>query len=789
MRKYLLALTFLFYGLTLIGQQPEYTNHTVKSGETVYGICKQYNISIAELEKYNPDVKNGLKENMLLLIPKATSVSASRPTEKKFVTHKVEPGQTLYSICKLYKVSQADLKKINPELRDGLKAGQEILIPLIPKAPVKPATPKSDTQHKVEDGETLYSLAIRYGVSVSEIKKINPELSTDGLKSGDLINIPKVQAEVKQPTVEDKARLNRTVAQEQMELPGPDDINIENYYVHKVIAGETAYSLSKKYHISLDSLYSLNPGTEQGLRLGQRLKLPPNRSKYGEERENPQSKDELNNDRPEASADITDTTGDFFLYQLKTGDSFFSLKSRFDVSSDELIRLNPEVKSGLNVDKYIIIPKKKKEVDVKWLDRVFSDVDSNEPLGNPSENKVLQKDELNQNSKTEVVLDEKPKRRSRENVDLEREIKIGLMLPFMARTDTSFDYSSKVPQSAHYVLDFYNGILMAADTLAKQGARLNLRVYDTQNSLYTLREKIYQVEDENFDMIIGPLFQKNVHYVADKLRSKDIPVISPLSKTVSLDDRPNLIKCTAASEAGAQEIADLLNQSYSESKVVFAHTGSMQDREKVRRIKARLMARVEYSYIESIVSVENMIDKDRLTDILAEDRHNVVVVFSEDKVFLSDLVAKLYSMKEVDISLIGPPKLLQIPTLELSYLNHLNLTMTDANFVDYGSAATIDFVEKYKARYGAEPSQMAFQGYDVAMYFISQLWESGPSILDYLDEEQVMLGTGFRLTKMEHGGYQNDFVHITGIRDFTLVKVKPEEEVEEASALEGVVEE
>ncbi len=783
MRNLLLVLLISMSAMLSYGQQGDYIYHEVAAGETVYSIAKKYDISKAELEKYNPDVKSGLKEKMLLLIPKKPATKPTKGGEKKFTSHKVEQGQTLYSIAQKYEVSVEDIKKVNPELRDGLKAGQTLLIPLLPKKPEepKPVANPNYKEHKVEAGETLYSLALKYGVSVEELKKINPELAEEGLKAGEILYIPKEGSKTNEATEQDKARLAAEIAKAKAEKQNQIQAGSEEYkeltsgeyHIHKVAAGQTAYSISKQYHISLDSLYVLNPGADEGLRLGQLLKLPLNRAKYSTQNliKATQPKEELATDNQSEAEAISDTSGGFFLYQIKTGDSYYSLKNRFNVTSEELISLNPELKAGLNVDKYIIIPKRKKQVDTGWLDKVFSDVENSDPVGTPSETKVSQKESLNKTDRKEQMDTQEKKPVSPKNLAMDRPIKVGVMLPFMAGTDTSFNYDSEVPARSHYVLDFYNGLLLAADTLASQGMDLTLKVYDTQNSLFTLREKISEVKRSEYDMLIGPLFQKNVEYVADELKSKGTPVISPLSKAVDLADRPNLVKCVPGNDAGAQEIADLLNANYKDAKIVFAHSNSMEDREKVRQIKARLTPRTENSFIESVVSTESMIKRVSLTDVLAQDKQNVVVVFSEDKVFLSDLVTKLRSMRSLQISLVGPPKLLQIPTLEMDYLNTLKLTMTDASFVDYGDPATIQFIKEYRKRYGSEPTQMAFQGYDVALYFLNQLWLNGPEMLQEVGESQTMVSTGFRLVKTNKGGYENQFVHITGIRKFTLVRL------------------
>lgn len=781
MRNLLLVLLISLSSVLCYGQQDKYIYHEVEAGETVYSISKKYDISKAELEKYNPDVKSGLKEKMLLLIPEKPASRPSKGGERKFTSHKVEQGQTLYSIAQQYEVPVEDIKTVNPELKDGLKAGQTLLIPLLPK---KPELPKylvagQYKEHSISAGETLYSLALKYGVSVEDIRKMNPDLAEEGLKAGAVLYIPKEASTQKEATDEDKARLAAEVARAKADRQSQRPVGSEqynqltsgDYHIHKVEAGQTAYSISKQYHISLDSLYLMNPGTEDGLRLGQLLKLPLNRAKYSNQNliKNDKPKEELATDTKDDKSGIADTSGGFFLYQVKTGDSYYSLKNRFNVSSEELINLNPELKTGLDVDKYIIIPKKKKEVDTGWLDKVFSDVESSEPLGKPSDDKISQKESLNGNKP--AIKDTSAKRPvSPKNLAMDRPIHVGVMLPFMAGTDTSFNYDLEVPAKSHYVLDFYNGLLLAADTLAKQGMNLSIKVYDTQNSLFTLREKINDVKQSDYDMVIGPLFQKNVEYVADQLKSKGTPVISPLSRTVDLGNRPNLVKCVPSSEAGAQEIADLLNSNYREAKIIFAHSNSMEDREKIRQIKARLTPRMQNNFIENVVSEENLIKRVSLTDAMSADKPNVVVVFSEDKVFLSDLVAKLRTMRSMQVSLVAPSKVMQIPTLEMDYLNTLKLTMTDASFVDYTNRATIRFIKEYRKRYGAEPSQMAFQGYDVAYYFLNQLWYNGSYVLEQTGTK-TMLSTGFRLTRIGSGGYENQFVHITGIRNFTLVKL------------------
>ena len=138
----------------------------------------------------------------------AFSVSAQVSTVKRVVNgkeytvHTIQKGQTVYSIGKLYGVTDKDIFAANPGSETSIKAGAELLIPTKNTTVTKPADPVKDpgkTQvqqvpqkfisHTVARSETLYGLSKQYGVTVDDILKANPEL-TNGLKHGMVIRIP-----------------------------------------------------------------------------------------------------------------------------------------------------------------------------------------------------------------------------------------------------------------------------------------------------------------------------------------------------------------------------------------------------------------------------------------------------------------------------------------------------------------------------------------------------------------------------------------------------------------------
>lgn len=243
---FLFSLIFLF-GLPAQSQ----IKHVVTKGETVTQIAKKYEVTPFDIYRLNPDAKNGVQENTTLLILKTTS--------GKSVVHVVGEKETLFGISKKYNISVADLEAWNKAtLQNGLKKGQEIFVSK-PSAAVlksvstpvvsKPKAVSNATTHLVEAKETKYGIATKYGLTVTELEQLNPQI-VGGLNIGQtLILKPGVQ------------------------IKKPSNVTLVDYEVQPK---ETLYSLSKKFDIAQGDLITLNPDLQDGLKIGMILKVPSN---------------------------------------------------------------------------------------------------------------------------------------------------------------------------------------------------------------------------------------------------------------------------------------------------------------------------------------------------------------------------------------------------------------------------------------------------------------------------------------------------------------------------------
>lgn len=183
---------------------PAYIGHEVAPKETLYGISKQYNVPMADIEKNNSELlKEGLKVGMVLTIKGKPPVKKQEPAAVKPVVqnnsktpiyHEVQPKETKYGIAKQYGITVEQLEKQNPEILAELPIGQKLLISGKPASPQITAQeivkkPEENTGYAVKPKETLYSLSAQFGITQEELIALNPELK-NGVQEGMILKVP-----------------------------------------------------------------------------------------------------------------------------------------------------------------------------------------------------------------------------------------------------------------------------------------------------------------------------------------------------------------------------------------------------------------------------------------------------------------------------------------------------------------------------------------------------------------------------------------------------------------------
>ena len=181
-----------------------------------------------------------------LLLAGAYSINAVAQENQSCFLHTIEKGQSLYSIASMYGVSQSDIIKLNPGSDEKIFIGRTLRIPR------NAANVQKETYHTIEAGETLYRLTVKYNVSARAICDANPGLSAENFRIGQVIRIPST-TEAK--TIVPVETQNNTMVANN--IPGPVESRCRD--MHKVKRKETVFSISREYGISETELIAANP--------------------------------------------------------------------------------------------------------------------------------------------------------------------------------------------------------------------------------------------------------------------------------------------------------------------------------------------------------------------------------------------------------------------------------------------------------------------------------------------------------------------------------------------------
>ena len=207
---------------------------------------------------------------------------------KKYYVHTVKSGDTLYSMSKAYGVSEDAIKECNPTVADGLKLDQTVKIPIADNATADAREVKKRkkefVEHKIRGGETLYSIARDYNISVNTIREDNPGLNPQSLSIGQSLWVRK----------SDMGSSSEKEAQAEMDAYA-DNLNKATddgfeYYVVK--PGETVYSLARRFEIT-EQEFAANNDIAGGLKAGAVIRIP--------------IKDEENVNQMEKKADVPES--------------------------------------------------------------------------------------------------------------------------------------------------------------------------------------------------------------------------------------------------------------------------------------------------------------------------------------------------------------------------------------------------------------------------------------------------------------------------------------------------
>lgn len=272
-------------------------NYVVKPGDTLWGISNQYGVSVTELASLNGVNADTLQVGQSLIIP---AKSGSNPDNMFLYT--VKKGDTLYSIARVYGVNVNSIKNLNYLTSNNLYIGQVLRIPEIYTKPDDMYVPDY-VNYKVKRGDTLYSIAKAYGVTVDSLIQDNA-LKNNSLTVGQNLKI----------------RTNNTMVVEECfgEEYVPSNSSYSEYVVKR---GDNLYNIANTFGTSVSEITKINNLKNNNLAIGQVLKIPVSS----------------------------------ILYTVLKGDSLYSIARKFNTTVDSIKKKNNLISNNLMIGQVLKI--------------------------------------------------------------------------------------------------------------------------------------------------------------------------------------------------------------------------------------------------------------------------------------------------------------------------------------------------------------------------------------------------------------------------------------------------
>lgn len=542
-------------------------------------------------------------------------------------------------------------------------------------------------------------------------------------------------------TMEDLIRLNpgcekQIRAGESLKIPQADSgSNQGKPTFHTIQAGETLYQLTLKYNVTVQAICTANPGlSASNFRIGQVISIPAQTAIQP-------AKENLSETAAQNSSGKKTDWRD--MHKVERKETIFSISRQYGISEEELIAANPELKKGkLKRGSFLFIPYPASKQPAKEPEKTPARIPSNEEL-------------FAQNKQSFKKI---------------QNIKAAVLLPFT---------EGKNRDEQMRMVEYYEGFLMAVDSLKRQGVSVNLYTYDTKGKSDVTQSILAKEEMKNMDIIFGPAHAANVKTLAEFAEKNQTRVVVPFSPEVEqVFKNPYIYQVNTPQSYLYSEVYEHFLRKFSKANIVFLDAGTGQNE------KAEFIKGMKNELKTNQVAYKHISNSDTLKILAAIDstRENIFIPTSGKDLSLTRLIPQLTQIRRsypnVDLHLFGYPEWQTYTQDYLASFYELDTYFYSSFYTNNLFPAAVRFTQEYRRWYSKDMANIfpkyGMLGFDTGYFFLKGLAQEGSQLENNLNRVQVTpIQTGFKFERVNNwGGFINRkvfFVHLT--KDFELIKL------------------
>ena len=573
------------------------------------------------------------------------------------------------------------------------------------------------------------------------------------------------------------------------------------HFIHTVTKGQSLYSISSMYNVSIADIVKENPGSDAGIKVGQSLKIPQNGDnqvtfhtiqsgetlyklsvKYGVSVEricqaNPglsaknfrvdqviaippvakseQVSAEVVDQLPSSPAKVEKKDESLKpncrdMHRVERKETVYSICKQYGITEEELLAANPEIKNKkLKKGKFLCIPYPKETATTATPIQPQTNVDA---------------------TLTDAQLFDKNKKKN-EKIST---IKAAVVLPF--NTDGTGTRDEQVR-----MVEYYEGFLMAMDSLKKQGISIDLYTYDSGKTVSSVNKILNKAEMKNMDIIFGPAHPEQVKPMAEFAQKHNSRLVIPFSsKGDDVFGNPAVYQINTPQSYLYSEVYEHYLRKFPNAHVIFldAVTGHTDKDDFVKGLKEELKNR-QITFKE--LRGEN-INPEGMKLAVDSLRENVIIPTSGKNVVLTKILPQLIVTSRehpnYDMKLFGYPEWQTYTDDHLASFFELNTYFYSSFYTNNLFPAAIQFTNAYRKWFSKDMAntfpKYGMLGFDTAYFFLKGLNDYGSNFEDQVKQMQVTpIQTGFKFDRVNNwGGFINRkvfFVNFT--KNYELIKL------------------
>ncbi len=609
--------------------------------------------------------------------------------------------------------------------------------------------------HTVVKGDNPYNIAKRYGLTVDDLVKLNPNSKDGKVSIGEVLLIEKTGA-TKSSTMpkatSSSTKLGKIILQPK----------------------QTIYGITKQYQISEVDLRALNPNLDSHMKIGDEVTLPFNNiQKFGGAQQqvamvnNPV---ESVNTPVKSETSATNTVVDENSYIIQPKDNYFKLSRKFNLNQKELFALNPGLEEkGLQPGDIIKV----------------KGVTSLEPMKSESTATTVSQSTSTPAYSTTSVADDYVTYTVQEgdtvfgllnrfgitldgllslNPNLAQGLKAGMVLK-IKKLDTAyvkksgdalnvvlmlpFGFDSGDAKYRNLSLDFLAGAKLAIERNAKKGQSLDVKVIDAGNEK-SFKNSLTQINKDNTDLIIGPFFKSSVLEVLDYVKSSKIPVVAPFANSDDLLVHQNLIIIETNDYTYADRIVKEVKDAFADQKIYIVADA---DQTYAKYLETNLKKNIKNA---NVVIVKSASDIQPDQNMMTGKPAPVIAILANKNDDAGDSFANRIIALSKEVEGLKSFSMYYSPIFEkkVDELSQSNLVYLMDRKIDTEGSFEKEILADYQKKYCKTPSKYAVIGFDVVNDMLSRENKKG-EIFKQMTKVQTQLATKFEFEKTKTGAYVN----------------------------------